>query len=80
MVAACPPDLLRVCPYEIEMAFRIWALIHEFSCLCCSLSSGGVMLVHKRKVGLLAIDIEGGRNIQKESQNRSTELEGGTIG
>ncbi len=32
---------------------------HEFSCYGCSSSAGGAVLVRKRKVGLLAVNIEG---------------------
>ncbi len=38
----------------IEGAFGAKVFINEVSCQCCSSSLGGVMLVQKRKVGLLA--------------------------
>ncbi len=62
---------------EIEGFFRLKVFIHEFLRCCYSSSSGGVMLTHKRKMGLLTIDIErmeggGGCNIQMESPNKAS--------
>lgn len=37
----------------------MYVFIHKLSCWCCSSSLDGLMLVHKRKVGLL-VTIKGG--------------------
>ncbi len=67
-------------PLIIESVFRICIFINEFSYWCCSSPSGEAMLVHKMKMGLLAINKERKRgegcDTQMESQNRFTELEG----
>ncbi len=65
---------------EIEVFFRIKVLIREILCHYCSPLLGGVMLVRKKKVRLLAVNIErrgraGDFDILMESQNKLPKLE-----
>ncbi len=67
---------------EIEGCFRIKVFVDKFSRCCWSSSSGGMMLIPKRKMGLLAITVEkiggsGGCGIQMEIQNGFHKLEKG---
>ncbi len=59
---------------EIEGFFRVYVIIQEFSCCCWSSSSNGVMMVHDRKVGLSAVNIEGKEGGFKHSNGKSAHV------
>ncbi len=43
--------------FEMENVCRIFGFIHEFASCCYSSSLGGLMHQHKKRVGLLGINI-----------------------